>query len=164
MKNAVRTPLVGVAMALLLLSGCNKVKEKLAQKAAEKASEATTGAEATVTGDGVTVRDSKTGATFATGNAKLPEGWPSNVPTYPGAKIQSSMGSPSGKTVILVTQDAPQKVVDFYKTKLSQMKKQTELDLGGSFTIVWAEGKRGVSIVVSHHDDETMVQVSVSDS
>ena len=51
----------------------------------------------------------------------MPAGWPSEIPQYPGSKINVSVNNPSngsGLIVALTTQDSPNKVIDYYKPKL----------------------------------------------
>ena len=75
------------------------------------------------------------------------------------------MSGDNGKTVIVQTKDSPAKVTEFYKAKLSGMKKQAEMDLGASKTLAFLDGKSTVSVMVSGGSDSenmTTVQVSVA--
>ena len=62
--------------------------------------------------------DTASGTT--SGGTKLPDGWPSNVPAYPGAKITGALATPQGKTAVMTTKDTPTQVHDFYKDKLTR--------------------------------------------
>jgi hypothetical protein len=160
-----RPVLAFATLALVLATGCDKIKEKIAEKAAEKAVETATGGDVKISSGGVTVKDDKTGASAQLGTgAKVPDDWPSNVPVYPGT-VQASMAGENGKTVIVQTKDTPAKVSDFYKAKLTGMKKQAEMDLGASKTLAWVDGKTTVSLMVSAGGDDdhlTTVQLSVA--
>jgi len=134
--------------SLLLASGCSKIREKLFEKAVETQ----TGGEVDLSSSsgGVTVKDPKTGAAVQAGSAaKLPDGWPSKVPPYPGGTIQAAMSSPNGKTVILVTNDTPAQVHAFYKDKLGGMKLQADVDLGSGKVLTYKDGATTVSCTIA---------------
>jgi len=101
--------------------GCKKMREKIQEKALEKA-----GVEK-VEGDDAEHQNftfkGKDGKTFTVGTAqKLPDGFPTDVPIYPDAKVFASAGG-AGQgdatfSVTLSTEDAPDQVVAFYKSKI----------------------------------------------
>src|SRR2546423_15480504 len=67
--------------------GCSKIKDKITEKAMEKA-----GIEKGEDGKTLTVKGAD-GLTF--GNSqKVPDGFPPEVPIYPGAKVMASATSP----------------------------------------------------------------------
>jgi hypothetical protein len=60
------------------------------------------------------------GDSASIGNAKVPSGFPSDVPIYPGSKVSGSFKSGDNKyTVILTTTDSKNKVDSYYKSQLS---------------------------------------------
>ena len=152
--------------ALVLVSGCDKLTEKLGQKAGEKAVETAAGGDVKVTtGDNgtVTVVDKKTGTVVqgGTGAVKLPAGWPSNVPIYPGATVRNAVTSTNGKNATIATKDPPAKVSDFYKK--CGLALQTDLDMGGQHMLVFKNGKGTVNVMVSESGGETMASIAVVD-
>jgi hypothetical protein len=157
-----------VALALLALSlvtGCGKIREKLAEKAAEKAVETASGGDVKISGGGssVTVKDKNGGGTATLGTgAKLPDGWPSDVPVYPDATITAAMAAPTGKTVVLETKDPAAKVADFYKSKLSSFQKMSDVDMGGTRQLGFRDGKRNIAVLVAPGGSDGKSTISLS--
>lgn len=60
----------------------------------------------------------KDGESLSIGNAKVPEGFPSDVPIYKPSDIVLSLKTKEGYNVTLATTDSAQSVADFYKTQL----------------------------------------------
>ncbi|MHB8279321.1 MAG: hypothetical protein ACYDIA_16950 [Candidatus Humimicrobiaceae bacterium] len=109
-------------LAIASFSGCAKIGTKIVEKAIEKAS----GGSADVNLDegGVTVKDEKGGQTQIGGNAKLPDGWPSETAVYPDVKLSMSTKTKNGDTnknefSILgeVTKGSIKDVYNWYKDK-----------------------------------------------
>jgi hypothetical protein len=140
-----RTAIVLVTLALLSTSGCGKLREKLAGKAASEGS----GGAVTISSGGATIA-TPNGTIQAAAGAKLPDGWPSSVPAYPGGAIQSSMGTPVGKTVVFTTSDSAQKVHDFYKSELKSMKLVTDIEANGAKVMAFKEGAKTVSVNIAN--------------
>jgi hypothetical protein len=61
----------------------------------------------------------KNGESLSLGNAKLPDGFPSDVPIYKPSDTVLSLKTKDGYNVTLATSDAAQKVLDFYKAQLA---------------------------------------------
>lgn len=158
---------LGASIALVslsLLSGCDKLTEKLGQKAAEKAIEGASGGDVKVdtSNGGVTVTDKKTGAVSQAGvAAKLPDGWPSSVPIYPGSVVRTAMVASGGKTVTLSVKDPPAKVVEFYKK--SSLELESEMDLGGQHMMNFKNGSGNAIVMVGEAGSETMVSLTLTD-
>lgn len=152
-----------VLAALSALDGCNRVKEKLAEKAAEKVVEQATGAEVDLgsSSGSVTVRDPKTGAVARSGTT-LPEGWPSAAaPIYPGGTIVASLSTPTGKQVTFTTTDSPDKVHDFYKAKLPG-KQEAAFDLGESKMLTKKDGTTSYAATIGKTKEGASVQLLVT--
>jgi hypothetical protein len=147
-----------VALVVLSFSsfGCGKLREKLAGKAVEEGSSGTV----TVSSGGATIT-TPTGTIQAATGAKLPDGWPSSIPQYPGSSVVSSMASPVGKTAVLNTTDSPQKVHDFYKGQIS-MKLATDVDANGSKVMAFRDGAKTLSITVTPTGAQTQITVSAA--
>src|SRR3954470_10387081 len=71
--------------------------------------------------------------------AKLPSDWPSQVPTYPGGKILTGMKMKAGDVVVQRTDDAPAKVLEFYKAQLSTLHLVNSVDKGTTQSLTWSD-------------------------
>ena len=139
--------------ALAPLTGCQKVQEKLRQKAEEKALETATGGDVRGSSGGITVKG-KNGEVVTVGAAAtIPVDWPKNVPPYPGATVSSVLTMPGTYSLVLETKDTPSQVRDFYKSKLTSMK--SEMDMGNDRTraMAFQDGKTSVNITASDEND-----------
>jgi hypothetical protein len=137
-----------LALVVATSGGCAKLREKLGKKGpAESASPAagSAGAPAPVSSAGA--------SGGASAGSKLPDGWPTSVPTYPGATIQSAMTSESGQSVTLRTRDSATRVRDYYMDRLGGMKLQTDLTL---------PSPQGATMVMTFKDTASLVTVSIA--
>lgn len=81
---------------------------------------ATNNGSVNVNGKSVEIKG-KDGNSVAIGeNAKLPDGFPADVPLYPGAKIVMANKTNDTYTVTLTSTDAQSKVKDYYDSELSK--------------------------------------------
>lgn len=161
------TTLVAVLALALSTTGCKKIKEKLAEKAAEKVIETATGAEEVDlngSSGGVTVKDAKGGVVKVGTTAKLPEDWPASVPIYPSSTVVASMSANDAKIVHLQTKASVEDVATFYKQKMGGFTKEAELDLGDSKTLGYKKEKESVGIVIAANKSErergTVIQIN----
>lgn len=60
----------------------------------------------------------KDGESLSIGNAKVPDGFPSDVPIYKPSDVVLSLKTKEGYNVTLATSDSAQSVADFYKSQL----------------------------------------------
>jgi hypothetical protein len=120
--------------------------------------------EAPVDPGGMTFTDPSTGTTVTTGDSvKLPDGWPTSVPIYPGAAVRSAMTTPGAQTVMFATRDPLPKVIDFYKTKAG-MTVENDIDLGPQHIIVLKNPTVSVTLSLGQAGgDETTVSLAVTD-
>jgi len=119
--------------------------------------------EAPVEQGGMTFTDPSTGTTVTSGDSvKLPDGWPTSVPIYPGAAVRSAMTTPGTQTVMFATRDPVAKVVDFYKTKAG-MTVDADMDLGPQHIIVLKNPTVSVTLSLGQAGDETTVSMAVTD-
>ena len=72
-------------------------------------------------------------------STRLPNDWPSQVPTYPGGKVVTAGKMKNGDLVVQQTNDDPAKVVDFYKAQLSTMHLVKNVDKGAMQSLTWAD-------------------------
>jgi hypothetical protein len=70
---------------------------------------------------------------------RLPSDWPSQVPTYPGGKILTAGKMKTGGMMVQQTDDAPAKVVDYYKAQLSTMHLVKNVDKGVTQSLAWTD-------------------------
>lgn len=156
---------LAVVAGLVGGAGCGKITEKIAAKAVEKTIEVQTGGKVDIDAKGGSVKfkDEKTGAVAEWGaSAKLPGDWPSDVPVYPGAKILAAMTANGGRSLTLQSPDAPDKIAEYYKSKLGTFKKESELDMGAAKMVAFTSGKRTVGVTVTGSNDETSILLTVA--
>ena len=91
---------VSIAVSLLAAAGCGKAAEKVAEKATEEAIENQTGGQVDLDVDGEGGVSIETEDGSISSSAKVPEGWPDDVPVPDDLQIM--MGG---------TQDTPQALV-----------------------------------------------------
>lgn len=162
-----RTVLVLVALALAT-GGCRKIEEKMAEKAAEKA----TGGEVDIDSKSGQVKlkqkgpDGKETEVQLGAGSSVPADFPKAVPIYPGAKVISAVtiSQGEGHMVMLNTSDSTQQVLEYYKKNLSSFKVDGEL-AGGDTTILTmsnAELTVSVSATKSSDDGTTLINLTAS--
>ena len=152
---------------ILTLSGCGKTpSEKIIEKAIEKSSGEKVDVDykldgsATYTADGVTVSTSQ----------DLPKDWPKDAAIYPNAKInvsgQSTDTENIGTTVILNTNDAATKVLEWYKSKVVEdgWKVEGAMDYSGIKTLVSKKDGRDMSVMITTDSGMTQIIVGVIDN
>ncbi|MCE5329037.1 hypothetical protein LLG07_01690 [bacterium] len=88
--------LVIFILVILSFSGCARTGTKIAEKAIEKA--AGGNVDLDLDKNGVTVKDEEGGQTQIGENAKLPDGWPSELAVYPDVKLSMSTKTRNGDT------------------------------------------------------------------
>jgi hypothetical protein len=145
----------------------------LFKKAAEKTFEKATGSELDIGKDGKTVKvKSEDGeSTFSTENKKLSDDFPKFIKIYPKAKLVSSSSFASNGdqffTATFQSKDSPDKVLDFYKTELSEKNgykvlssSQTD-DIAMIQTQNEAEGRTvGITVMPDKENGGSTIQVS----
>jgi hypothetical protein len=154
----------GPLPALLLLSGISaatcwacknekhEVQPRVVEAPVERVVEDETGKQVAVqvSPQGVVVKSKdKDSVRLDTSSGKPPEDWPSEVPLYPGAKINMSMKLGRGFTLTLETQDTAAKVAEFYKAQLSSLQQQNSVDLGKGQTLVWSDDKKPLQVTLA---------------
>lgn len=160
--------LLAVSLVVPFGTGCRALKRRAAEKATEKALEESTGAKnVDLSSGGIKVETAQgEKMDFGTG-AKLPDGWPSYAPQYPGSTIMAAMATPNGKTVTAQTTDNPEKVTAFYKDKLSGagFKQQVAGNFGGMQTLTMTKdnGKSNAVVSASVQNGKTMITVSITE-
>lgn len=130
----------------------------------KKSLETATNGKVKVTDNGVTV---KNGDTTVSSEGKLPEGFPSDVPSYSGGKIIYSAKSGNLYYVTFSTSDAPKKAFDNYKASLKSNGWAADDDSAEAFyadtyTINLNKGDQKVNATVTPEGNGSNVAVTVS--
>lgn len=150
------------------LSACSKIEEKMAEKAAEKA----TGGQVDIDSKTGKVKLKQKGPDGKESEVQLGEGssvpadFPKAVPIYPGAKVMSAVTVSQGEShvVTLNTKDSTQQVLDFYKKNLASFKTDGELT-GGDTTMLNVSNDQltvGVTATKSSDDGTTLINLTTS--
>ena len=158
--------IVGVVVVVLVVVGA--ASRYLGRSAAERAIEQATGGKAQVNTDNGTVTVKTDQGTWSTSD-KLPADFPTDVPIYPGAKVQASVAGAQGQTgshyAALETTDALGTVIAWYKKEIvaqgwtvaSDATIQGNLIMGAtkdtrelSVTVTGDQGKVTVGLVVAN--------------
>ncbi len=163
-----------VLVASTSLPACNSITERLTEKAVEAAMEKAIEGNS---GNDVDIDTSGKSVTIKTKNAKgeevvlqtqtgqLPDGWPKDIPPYPGAKINGSLVTGKGGMLMLETSDTPDQVIGFYRSKLPQMKQKSEMKLENHtmLTFETEQGKRGLAVGATAQDGKTAIHLQTFD-
>lgn len=152
---------VGIVLLLVVacsLVGCRKSRTYTAKD----------GTQATVTESGkgsqVTI-EGKEGKVQMSGEGglALPEGFPKDIPIYPGSTVTMSVKVEDGMQVTLKTGDPASKAADFYKEKLKadgwaiEMTANTE----ETSTVVGKKDKRTAMVMANRESNGTMIMLTV---
>lgn len=160
--------IAAVVVGVLVVGGIvRSIERKAANSFAEKAIEAATGGKVDIDSDGgeITVRTDE--GIWSTSD-KLPDGWPSDVPTYPDTAIQSSVaanqGQDLGHFVGLLTDDGIAKVVDWYKDKLADegWKIETDLTVTDGSMLGASKDSRSLIVTIMPQDGKTIINLTVA--
>lgn len=165
--------LLWVALVLLLAfaAGCKKAGQTAGENIAEKAIEQGSGGKVKVDikKDGATFVNKETGekTTVQTGQGgKMPEGWPSSIPQYPGSSVTQSSATDTGKgkafSIVLETQDAVDKVNEYYGKELkgAGFKKTTEMTREDGITAFYESPKGALTMTVFTENGKTVISIS----
>jgi hypothetical protein len=172
----------GLALAIALMSACKSgevspQKERRVETASTKAAEtaASPGAPVLVpegTSQQLTVQASKQGVVLAdksgketvrvdTTSGKAPEDWPSEVPLYPGGKVQMSMQLGRGATLTLTTPDSIAKVIEYYEMQLARMPQSKAVEAGKNQTRLWSDPSKPLQVTLALSEDRGLTKVTL---
>jgi pentose-5-phosphate-3-epimerase len=164
-----RKAVLFAAALSLTLGGCDKIKEKMAEKAAEKA----TGGEVDIDSKTGQVRmkqkgpDGKETEVQLGKNTSIPADFPKAVPIYPGAKVIAAVSISQGEgghMVTLTTDDSVEQVSEYYKKNLTGFKVDGQMSAGDTtiLTMSSAELTVSVSATKSSTENNTAIQLTAS--
>jgi hypothetical protein len=161
---------LSVCLAAPALTGCRTIARTLGRKATEKTIEESSGAkEVSLEKEGLRFEGKEGEKVAIGGSARLPDGWPSYAPVYPGAKLHMAIANPGqkAKVISMETADAPDKALAFYKERLTgaAWTVETTLDLGGTHQSSFARpntpGATASVMAAATEGAKTMVTVSI---
>jgi hypothetical protein len=114
-------------------------------------------------GEGVRISGEQEGVGAITGrfgeNAEIPDGFPEDIPIYPGSDVVAGMVAGAGGMVTLQTGDDAEKVAVFYREKLVEegWTLGPEMDLGAQLVLpIQKEGQNG-AVQISREADVTNI-------
>jgi len=154
--------LISLAVAA---SGCSKIQEKMAEKAAEKA----TGGQVDIDSKSGQVKlkqkgpDGKESEVQLGEHSTIPADFPKSVPIYPGSKVLStvSISQGEGHMVTLNTKDSAQQVLDYYKKNLGSFKVDGELASGDTTILTLSNDQLSVSVTAAKSSDDGTTLISL---
>jgi hypothetical protein len=118
-------------------------------------------------GEGVRISGEKEGIGAISGqfgeNAAIPDGFPEDVPIYPGTDVIGGMVAGDGGMITLQTGDDFEKVAAFYRENLVKegWSLAPEMDLGGRWVLpVEKEGRDG-AVQITREADATTIVITV---
>ncbi len=101
-----------------------------------------------------------------TNENKLPDDWPGDVPTYPGATVQvSGVMNPDaeqkGASAMLQTSDAVTDVIAFYKTQMAAQGWTVDatMQLNGGTVMSSSKDDRAMSVSIMPAGDKTTITI-----
>ena len=157
---------IGMLMvSCLVLAGCKKASEKIAEKTIESGM-AKDGVKAKVDASGqtVTIQDKDGKSVYVAGkSATLPDNFPKDVYVYDGASIMASISVPDGFNLTLETGDSADKVVNAIKSKMTGLgwKEEMTMNQGKNVMVGYKMEKRSVMYSITP-DNKTMISMTVS--
>ena len=144
--------IVGGVVAVLIVGSV--INRLIAKTAAEKMIEAATGGKAQVNTDNGEVTVKTDQGTYSTSD-KIPANFPSDVPVYPGAKVQSSVATSqeqgNGHYLGLETSDSLDTVTAWYKSQVVDKgwKIESDATINGTLILGATKDTRQLSVSVS---------------
>lgn len=128
------------------------------------------GSETTITADGdkgeVAIRGPDgeiVRVTAGDGDIPLPEGFPTDVPIYPSARVTTSSTAKNTMTVVLTTGDPANKVMAFYEPQLkaNDWEVVTTMSMGEGSMLHVTKENRACSLIVGQSKDQTSISLTV---
>lgn len=163
MKYAIMTAVV----AAVVVTGCGKKSgEALVEKMIEKqmTKEGVKG-KVDISDGKMTIETPQGAATFAGGEGtKVPDSFPKDVQVYASAKVMASVNTPQGQNLMLESGDSADKIINFYKGKMTGegWKEELSMNQGESFVLVYKKEKRTASIVIAKSDKGSQINLTVA--
>lgn len=96
-----------------------------------------------------------------TTSGKPPADWPSEVPLYPGGKVQMSMQLGRGSTLTLETPDPVPKVIEYYETQLARMPQGQAVDSGKNRTRLWSDASKPLQVTLTLSEERGVTRATL---
>ena len=157
-----------VAVAALAMTGCGKkASESLAEKMIESAM-AKDGVKGKVNiSDGKVSIETKDGTSSVSSGegTKVPDTFPKDVPVYAGTKVLMSINVPNGMNLMLESGDSLEKIVAFYKGKMTGAGWKEEMSMNQPSTtiLVYKKEPRTVQLAVTQAGTTSQINLTVAD-
>jgi hypothetical protein len=166
MKRTVCIVMGMTMVSCLVLAGCKKAGEKVAEKAIE-AGMAKEGVNAKVDASGgkVTIQTKEGTAVYAGGKgATVPENFPKDVYVYEGAAIIASVSVPDGFNLVMETSDSADKVLAAMKSKMTGFgwKEEMTMNQGKTSLVSYKKGERMAMFNVAA-DKKTQITLTATE-
>lgn len=163
-NSALKIILIILAILFILGVGSTVLIVLFAKTLFQKGLESATKGNVKVSDTGVTVKD-KSGDTISS-EAKLPEGFPSDVPSYNGAKITFSAKSGDTYFATFSSSDGTKKAFDAYKAALtsngwSAGEGSSESFYGDTYSLTLTKGNRKVNAVITPEGNGASISVTI---
>ena len=148
---------------VLLSAGCGgNVEENTVEKAIEK--ETGENADVDFSDEGMHISGKTEDGEFSLSagkNAKVPDGFPSDVLIYKPSDISSSMDMPQGQSLTLSTSDDGKKVLETYKREMTAKgwAEKTVMTGESQSMLVYGKEGRAVQIHIMPSDDQTEIMI-----
>jgi hypothetical protein len=146
-----------LAAALFLVGACRKH---------ETVSAGGSTVEVDRSGKVVTIRTAE--GTATAGGSALPEGFPKDVPVYPGARVTASLVTPgtTGHVATFETSEWPDDVAKFYAGKLAGWTTAMDMKTEDGHTLLMKspDGKRTLTLAATRQALNTIFTLTVSGS
>jgi hypothetical protein len=161
-----RSLLVVMGLCVALVGCGKKAHESVAEKIIEHqmAKEGVKG-HVNISDNKVTVETKDGKASYSAGaGTQVPDTFPKDVPVYAGATVMASVSVPDGHNLSLESKDSAEKVIAFYKSKLTGAGWQEAMAMNqptGSM-LVYKKEPRTVSVVVSSSGDTTQINLTAA--
>jgi hypothetical protein len=157
---------IGVMMASLFISGCQKASEKAAEKAIEAGmAKDGTKAKVDISGGKVSIETKDGTAVYSGGkDAKLPDNFPKDVYVYEGATIMASVSVPDGFNLTMETKDGSDKILAAVKGKMTGLgwKSEMEMNQNNNSMITYKKGERNVTINIASQPSGSQISIFAS--
>lgn len=101
------------------------------------------------------------------GDAKIPEGFPADVPIYPSSKVDASSAIGGSYNLVISTKDSKNKVDSYYKTELENSgwtagNDSITIDSGGTTQKTFSKGNQTLSVITTEDTNTKGTTVTLS--
>ena len=117
-------------------------------------------------GQNVTIKTAQGTAAAGSGSARLPAGFPKDIPMYPGARVAialDAVGETAGHVVTIETSDWPDDVAKFYREKLSGWKTGMDMKTEDAHTLILRspDDRRSLTLLSKREALKTVTTLTV---